>query len=224
MKKFFEEHGGVAIILIIIAVLLVLVGSVKGLDEVTGKVNGSGIASIVGNAYAKAINNFDESFDNTLNGADSSKEIAKKLGLNRFGITSIKQTCSDEYSYDQGKIMGLEYKMHTRSFGSHARPGLYIRQSKNMVNYLEFTERDFTVGDPQSIDRDYSGNFYIKESGSSSFLNGYDTIKFMENIKYTSSCLEIESATNSPVYFSNSDTGFFCYVLNGEWNILKEGK
>ena len=68
MKKFSEDHGGVAIILIVIAVLLLIVGSVKGLDEVTGKVNGFGVASIVGNAYAKAINKFDESFDNTLNG------------------------------------------------------------------------------------------------------------------------------------------------------------
>lgn len=68
MKKFFEEYGSVAIIVIVIAVLLLIVGSVKGLDEVTGKVNGFGGASIVGNAYAKAINKFDESFDNTLNG------------------------------------------------------------------------------------------------------------------------------------------------------------
>ena len=55
MKKFFEEYGSVAIIVIVIAVLLLIVGSVKGLDEVTGKVNGFGVASIVGNAYAKAI-------------------------------------------------------------------------------------------------------------------------------------------------------------------------
>ena len=106
MKKFFEEYGSVAIIVIVIAVLLLIVGSVKGLDEVTGKVNGFGVASIVGNAYAKAINKFDESFDNTLNGADPSKEIAKKLGLNRFGITSIKQTCSDKYSYNRGELVG----------------------------------------------------------------------------------------------------------------------
>ena len=48
MKKFFEEYGSVAIIVIVIAVLLLIVGSVKGLDEVTGKVNGFGVASIVG--------------------------------------------------------------------------------------------------------------------------------------------------------------------------------
>lgn len=42
MKKFFEEYGAVAIIVIVIAVLLLIVGSVKGLDETTGKVNGSG--------------------------------------------------------------------------------------------------------------------------------------------------------------------------------------
>ena len=58
MKKFSEDHGGVAIILIVIAVLLLIVGSVKGLDEGTGKVNGSGVASVVGNAYSNAIDKY----------------------------------------------------------------------------------------------------------------------------------------------------------------------
>ena len=66
MKKFSEGHGGVAIILIVIAVLLLIVGSVKGLDETTGKVNGSGVASVVGNAYSNAIDKFKNSFDETL--------------------------------------------------------------------------------------------------------------------------------------------------------------
>lgn len=66
MKKFSEDHGGVAIILIVIAVLLLIVGSVKGLDEGTGKVNGSGVASVVGNAYSNAIDKFKNSFDETL--------------------------------------------------------------------------------------------------------------------------------------------------------------
>ena len=43
MTKFSEGHGGVAIILIVIAVLLLIVGSVNGLDAGTGKVNGSGV-------------------------------------------------------------------------------------------------------------------------------------------------------------------------------------
>lgn len=66
MKKFFEEYGAVAIIVIVIAVLLLIVGSVKGLDEGTGKVNGSGVASVVGNAYSNAIDKFKNSFDETL--------------------------------------------------------------------------------------------------------------------------------------------------------------
>lgn len=66
MKKFFEEYGSVTIIVIVIAVLLLIVGSVKGLNESTGKVNGSGVASIVGNAYSNAIDKFKNSFDKTL--------------------------------------------------------------------------------------------------------------------------------------------------------------
>ena len=64
--KIFERPRCVAIILIVIAVLLLIVGSVKGLDEGTGKVNGSGVASVVGNAYSNAIDKFKNSFDETL--------------------------------------------------------------------------------------------------------------------------------------------------------------
>ena len=62
MKQFFNEYGGVAIIVIVIAVLLLLVGSVKSLDEATGKVNGSGVASMVGNKFSESINKFQKSF------------------------------------------------------------------------------------------------------------------------------------------------------------------
>lgn len=80
MKKFFEEYGAVAIIVIVIAVLLLIVGSVKGLDEGTGKVNGSGVASIVGNAYSNAIDKFKDSFDNVLTGNsdNSTKTLVSK--------------------------------------------------------------------------------------------------------------------------------------------------
>lgn len=80
MKKFFEEYGAVAIIVIVIAVLLLIVGSVKGLDEGTGKVNGSGVASIVGNAYSSAIDKFKDSFDNVLTGNsdNSTKTLVSK--------------------------------------------------------------------------------------------------------------------------------------------------
>ena len=36
------------------------------MDEGTGKVNGSGVASVVGNAYSNAIDKFKNSFDETL--------------------------------------------------------------------------------------------------------------------------------------------------------------
>ena len=212
MKKFFEEYGSVAIIVIVIAVLLLIVGSVKGLDEVTGKVNGFGVASIVGNAYAKAINKFDESFDNTLNGADPSKEIAKKLGLNRFGITSIKQTCSDKYSYNRGELVGynIEYQVRTYSFASYARPALHVISYSNR---LYFAEADYDVDSEKSINLNRSGN-----------LNSDDSRDFLNKISYTNSCLEIVNRNGVPIYFSNDDTGFSCYALDGEWHILNEGK
>ena len=60
MKQFFNEYGGVAIIVIVIAVLLLIVGSIKSLDENSGKVEGSGIAGIVGNNLSDTINSFQE--------------------------------------------------------------------------------------------------------------------------------------------------------------------
>ena len=99
MKKFFEEHGGVAIILIVIAVLLVLVGSVKGLDEGTGKVNGSGIASIVGNAYSNAIDKFKDSFDNVLSGTgNSSNNSNPTFGPNGELLVSTTESQIGKYA------------------------------------------------------------------------------------------------------------------------------
>lgn len=98
MKKFFEEHGGVAIILIVIAVLLVLVGSVKGLDEGTGKVNGSGIASIVGNAYFNAIDKFKDSFDNVLSGTGNSNNSNPTSGPNGEPLVSTTESQVGKYA------------------------------------------------------------------------------------------------------------------------------
>ena len=98
MKKFFEEHGGVAIILIVIAVLLVLVGSVKGLDEGTGKVNGSGIASIVGNAYFNAIDKFKDSFDNVLSGTGNSNNSNPTSGPNGESLVSTTESQVGKYA------------------------------------------------------------------------------------------------------------------------------
>ena len=74
MKKFFNEYGGIAIIVIVIAVLLLLVGSVKSLDEATGKVNGSGVTSMVGNKFAESIGKFKTSFDNVLSVSPGSSD------------------------------------------------------------------------------------------------------------------------------------------------------
>ena len=74
MKQFFSEYGGVTIIVIVIAVLLLLVGSVKSLDEATGKVNGSGVASMVGNKLSGSIDKFKTSFNNILSGGPGSSD------------------------------------------------------------------------------------------------------------------------------------------------------
>ena len=98
MKKFFEEHGGVAIILIVIAVLLVLVGSVKGLDEGTGKVNGSGIASIVGNTYSNAIDKFKDSFNNVLSGTGDNNNSNPTFGPNGEPLVSTTESQVGKYA------------------------------------------------------------------------------------------------------------------------------
>ena len=80
MKQFFNEYGGIAIIAIVIAVLLLLVGSVKSLDEATGKVNGSGIASMVGNKFSESIGKFQKSFMDVgvTNGPNGETVISKE--------------------------------------------------------------------------------------------------------------------------------------------------
>ena len=98
MKKFFEEHGGVAIILIVIAVLLLIVGSVKGLNEGTGKVNGSGVAAVVGNAYSNAINKFKDSFDNVLSGTGDGDNSNPTSGPNGEPLVSTTESQVGKYA------------------------------------------------------------------------------------------------------------------------------
>ncbi|PST41044.1 hypothetical protein C7U55_05220 [Faecalibacillus faecis] len=98
MKKFFEEHSGVAIILIVIAILLLIVGSVKGLDEGTGKVNGSGVASIVGNAYSSAIDKFKDSFDNVLSGTSDGDNSNPTSGPNGEPLVSKTESQIGKYA------------------------------------------------------------------------------------------------------------------------------
>ena len=71
MKKFFEEYGGVAVLVIVIAVLLLIVGSVKALDESTGKVKGSGVAGLIGNKLSDSLSKFQQSFNNVASGSGS---------------------------------------------------------------------------------------------------------------------------------------------------------
>lgn len=68
----------------------------------------------------------------------------QKGAENQFGITSIKQTCSDKYSYNRGELVGynVEYEVHTYGYTSYLRPVLHV-----MLGYggLCFTEADYDV-------------------------------------------------------------------------------
>lgn len=55
-------------------------------------------------------------------------------------------------------------------------------------------------------------------------LNAYNSRNFLNKISYTNSCLEIANRNGFPIYFSSDVTDFSCYVLDGEWHILNEGK
>ena len=83
MKQFFNEYGGVAVLVIVIAVLLLIVGSVKALDESAGKVKGSGVAGLIGNKLSESLSKFQESFNNVAsggsNGGTDNSENDKKI-------------------------------------------------------------------------------------------------------------------------------------------------
>lgn len=76
MKKFFNEYGGIAVIVLVIATLLVLVGNIKELDETTEKVKGTGVLSLVGNNISNEIKNFQNSF-NGISGPNGELPISK---------------------------------------------------------------------------------------------------------------------------------------------------
>lgn len=54
MRKIFNEYGGWAVIIFIIVVLLLLVGSIKSIDD-NGKVKGSGLIATIGNIFSDSI-------------------------------------------------------------------------------------------------------------------------------------------------------------------------
>lgn len=65
MRKIFNEYGGWIIVVFVIAVLLLLVGGIKSIDD-NGKVKGTGLTSIVGNAYSDAIDKFKNHYDDAM--------------------------------------------------------------------------------------------------------------------------------------------------------------
>lgn len=140
MKKFFEEHGGVAIILIVIAILLLIVGSVKGLDEGTGKVNGSGVASVVGNAYSNAIDKFKDSFDNVLSGTGDGNNSNPTSGPNGEPLVSKTESQIGKYADIDGDgtidgiifadlIIGGSGKYGTSGMGTYTIPTISSSKS-----------------------------------------------------------------------------------------------
>lgn len=54
MRKIFNEYGGWAVIVFVIAVLLLLVGGIKSIDD-NGKVKGSGLIATIGNIFSNSI-------------------------------------------------------------------------------------------------------------------------------------------------------------------------
>ena len=169
MKKFFEEYGAAAIIVIVIAVLLLIVGSVKGLDETTGKVNGSGVASIVGNAYSSAIGKFDESFNGTL--SNNSNDLPSKYA-------SLKD-------YLAGKSFQYYTIIHTSDGSSH----IFLFNNDSFLTKNEYENKNL------SKDNNYQGGFYeYGNDFSLAFRNcsyvtftsnefNYETLSF-ENLQY----------------------------------------
>lgn len=65
MRKIFNEYGGWAVIVFVIAVLLLLVGGIKSIDD-NGKVKGTGLASIVGNTYSDVIDKFKNHYNDAM--------------------------------------------------------------------------------------------------------------------------------------------------------------
>lgn len=65
MRKIFNEYGGWAVIVFVIAVLLLLFGGIKSIDD-NGKVKGTGLASIVGNTYSDVIDKFKNHYDDAM--------------------------------------------------------------------------------------------------------------------------------------------------------------
>lgn len=88
MRKIFNEYGGWVIVVFVIIALLLLVGGIKSIDG-NGKVKGTGLTSIVGNAYSDAIDKFKNHYDDAM---------AIKFGPNGEPLVSTTESQVGKYA------------------------------------------------------------------------------------------------------------------------------
>ena len=229
MKKFFEEHGTVAIIVIVIAVLLVLVGSIKGLDESNGKVRGTGIASVVGNSYSKAIDKFQNSFENSSTEKIEVSPVISALGLDQYGITSITQS-SDPLLNSSKKgyfpDSDIQYSIDEGTVASYWYPALQILTGKGYSAICGGPFVTMTDYDKDNLNSllnrgniwfyDVSNN-HIDSSTARTQICNMITSNQIHSLKIAT------SSANVPIYFENDDTGLSCYLKNNQWTIIDAG-
>ena len=158
MKKFFNEYGGVTIIVIVIAVLLLIVGSVKSLDENSGKVEGSGIAKAVGN-----------------NLSDTMDTFQKQLVPNENLAILEKSNLSDEY-YNGMQIHDSKYEEKNDGINVDLGGGSIKKVKPNTYYTLSFYARGFGST--------YIGSYFFPDVIESGYSSQGDTTTIADGRMY----------------------------------------
>ena len=198
MKKFFEEYGGVAILVIVIAVLLLIVGSVKALDESTGKVKGSGVAGLIGNKLSDSLIKFQESFNNVANGSGGNNG---NNGDNTPATKSVGLISGDEFSDTiPAEATAVEFTDEAAP-KSATLTDVSADKDNGVVAWLDGTTYKVSTQQKNAkiaFNEDSDGMFYKKRKIASIKFNNVDTsnVTNMSNMFYSCEALTSLDASN----------------------------
>lgn len=189
MKRFFNEYSGVAIIVIVIAVLLLIIGSIKSLDEPSGKVEGSGIAAIVGNNLTDTIDTFQ-----------------KQLVPNENLASLEKYNLSDEY-YNGMQIYDSKYGEISDGVNVDLGIGRIKNVKPNTYYTLSFYARGF---DTTNI-----GSYFYPNTIESGYSSQGDTTTIVDGRMYPKVTNEWKKITLT--WKTKSDVSSEKYYIAARW-------
>lgn len=153
MKRFFEEHTSVIIICIVVSLILCILGCIKGLNEDTGKINGSRLLKIVGDNLIDTIDAYQKQAIPNENLIDYSKITGVSYGAAEKPFN----TCYCSINDNIIKVTGIDDWAGSFLRLGAFEPGTYT------INYEMKNTNHYRILLPKKLDNTYEYNTYYDE-------------------------------------------------------------